>query len=70
LEHQQIIKQLQDTNWIQVILVGGDFKNVHHPYLYFDNAVEAASWYKSQKFDNTAFLIKGSRAYTMEKILE
>ncbi len=70
LEHQQIIKQLQDTNWNQVILVGGDFKNVHHPYLYFDNAVEAASWYKSQKFDNTAFLIKGSRAYTMEKILE
>ncbi len=70
VEHQQIIKQLQDTNWNQVILVGGDFQNVPHPYLYFETAVEAGNWYKSQKIENTALLIKGSRAYTMEKILE
>ncbi|MEN9339082.1 MAG: hypothetical protein RIQ62_394, partial [Bacteroidota bacterium] len=40
-----------------------------HPYLWFANAEEAAQWYQHQHFKNTAFLIKGSRAYAMEKVI-
>ncbi|MBK7762178.1 MAG: UDP-N-acetylmuramoyl-tripeptide--D-alanyl-D-alanine ligase [Bacteroidetes bacterium] len=69
-EHQKIISQLEQTNWNQVILVGGDFAFTHHSYLYFDNITDAAAWYNQQTFKNTAFLIKGSRAIAMEKILQ
>ncbi len=69
-EHQQLIKQLEETNWNQVVLVGGDFNHVKHQYLFFENAAEAANWFRKQKIENSAILIKGSRAYTMEKILE
>lgn len=68
-EHQQIIHQLQNTNWNQVVLVGGDFKHTQHPYIYFEDAESAAAWYKNQNLNNTCILIKGSRAYAMEKIL-
>lgn len=69
-EHQQIVNLLEQNNWNKVILVGGNFKNVRHAFTYFDNAAEAALWYKKQAFENTAFLIKGSRSFAMEKVLE
>lgn len=68
-EHKQIINLLQQANWNQVVLVGGDFEHISHPYLWFANAEEAAQWYQQQHFENTAFLIKGSRAYAMEKVI-
>ncbi len=69
-EHQQIVNLLEQNNWNKVILVGGNFKHVRHGFAYFENAAEAASWYKEQVFENTAFLIKGSRSFAMEKVLE
>ncbi len=69
-EHQQIIDALQQQNWKHVVLVGGDFAKISHPYLYFDNALLAATWYRKQGFTNTYQLIKGSRSMQMEKVLE
>lgn len=68
-EHQAIIALLELYNWNNVILVGGDFKYTKHNYTYFDNTEEAKDWYKKQQFENMAFLIKGSRAIAMEKII-
>lgn len=68
-EHQQLIKQIEETNWNKVVLVGGDFKKINHPFLYFDKAEDAAQWYKNQIWKNTAILIKGSRSFAMEKVL-
>lgn len=68
-EHQAIIALLEKYNWNHVILVGGDYKNTKHPYLYFENTDEAKVWYQKQQFDNMAFLIKGSRAIAMENII-
>jgi UDP-N-acetylmuramoyl-tripeptide--D-alanyl-D-alanine ligase len=56
-------------NWNYVILVGGDYKNTKHSYMYFDNTDEAKTWFQKQTFENMAFLIKGSRAIAMEKII-
>ena len=67
-EHQKIISLLEQYNWNQVVLVGGNFKFVKHSYLFFENIEQAAHWFYQQKFENVAFLIKGSRAFTMEKI--
>jgi UDP-N-acetylmuramoyl-tripeptide--D-alanyl-D-alanine ligase len=69
-EHQQIIDALQQHNWKQVVLVGGDFAKLNHPFLFFENSQKAADWYGSQYFNNTYQLIKGSRSMQMEKVLE
>jgi UDP-N-acetylmuramoyl-tripeptide--D-alanyl-D-alanine ligase len=69
-EHQAIIEQLQQTNWNEVVLVGGDFENIPHTYIFFKHSTEAQIWFRTQQFEQTAFLIKGSRAFTMEKIIQ
>lgn len=69
-EHQKIIQIIQAYSWQYVVLVGGDFEYIQHPYLFFKNTQEAAEWLKQQSFDHTHFLIKGSRSIGMEKLLD
>ncbi len=68
-EHQAIIDLIALHHWNQVVLVGGDFGKLNHPYLYFSTSAEAKEWYKNQSFINTHLLIKGSRSMKMEEIL-
>ncbi len=69
-EHKAIISLIQQYPWNAVVLVGGDFLKIGHPFLSFANAAEAADWFTRQYFENTHLLIKGSRSMQMEKILE
>lgn len=69
-EHQQIIDLIAQHPWKQVVLVGGDFLKLAHPWISFNNSTEARQWYIEQQFENTHLLIKGSRSMKMEKILE
>jgi UDP-N-acetylmuramoyl-tripeptide--D-alanyl-D-alanine ligase len=68
-EHQALADMLQRTHWHAVVLVGGDFSKINHPYLYLDNAAEAANWLRQQQFTDTYILVKGSRSIGMEKVL-
>ncbi|HSC38195.1 MAG TPA: UDP-N-acetylmuramoyl-tripeptide--D-alanyl-D-alanine ligase, partial [Chitinophagaceae bacterium] len=68
-EHQAIVDLIGQYKWTQVVLVGGDFLKLQHPYTSFDNAAQAAAWFRQQSFHNTALLIKGSRSMQMEKVL-
>ena len=68
-EHQKIIELLEQSNWKQVVLVGGNFNVVKHSFIYFENSTLAQKWFLESAFQNTAFLIKGSRAFQMEKII-
>jgi len=68
-EHQQIIELLKESNWNDVMLVGGDFQHCIHPYHFVSQACEAGAWLRHQSFTQTAILIKGSRAIAMEKVL-
>jgi UDP-N-acetylmuramoyl-tripeptide--D-alanyl-D-alanine ligase len=68
-EHQQIVQLLQQWNWNDVILVGGDFAHTQHSYIYLPSNAEAKEWLENLKPENTAILIKGSRATAMEKVL-
>lgn len=69
-EHQKIIDIIRNYTWDKVVLVGGDFGKITHPFIYFDNPAEAGKWLKKQSFKDAYFLIKGSRSIQMEKILE
>lgn len=70
IEHQQIINYISQYPWTKVILVGGDFGNIKHPYLYFKNVLEAKKWMQEQAFESTYFLIKGSRSAKMELLVD
>ncbi|MCK7559104.1 UDP-N-acetylmuramoyl-tripeptide--D-alanyl-D-alanine ligase [Chitinophaga sedimenti] len=69
-EHQELIKLLERTHWKAVVLVGGDFAKVQHPYIFLKNAEEAKRWLDAQGFENTHLLIKGSRSVGMEKVIQ
>jgi UDP-N-acetylmuramoyl-tripeptide--D-alanyl-D-alanine ligase len=69
-EHQEIVDLLKKYQWKDVVLVGGDFMKINHPFLQFPNAAAAKEWWQQQHFTNTYFLVKGSRSIQMEKVLE
>jgi UDP-N-acetylmuramoyl-tripeptide--D-alanyl-D-alanine ligase len=69
-EHEVILRLIEKNKWKEVILVGGDFLNIKHPYRSFSNADEAGRWVASQSFNNSALLVKGSRSMQMEKTVQ
>ncbi|MBM3432448.1 MAG: UDP-N-acetylmuramoyl-tripeptide--D-alanyl-D-alanine ligase [Bacteroidetes bacterium] len=69
-EHQQILDLIQQHSWKEVVLVGGDFLTLEHPYRSFSDSRAAGEWYRSQGFEHCHILIKGSRSQKMERILE
>jgi UDP-N-acetylmuramoyl-tripeptide--D-alanyl-D-alanine ligase len=66
-EHEEVLHQIESESWKAVVLVGGDFMKIKHPFLSFPNSIEAGKWVASRSFQNTAFLVKGSRSTQMEK---
>ena len=68
-EHESIVSLIELFPWTEVLLVGGDFLRIKHPFRSFPNAVAAGDWLKEQHFENTAFLVKGSRSMQMEKVM-
>jgi UDP-N-acetylmuramoyl-tripeptide--D-alanyl-D-alanine ligase len=70
IEHENVVKTIKNYKWDRVVLVGGDFERIAHPFTYFNTSTQAAQWVKSQDFNNSYILIKGSRSMQMEKIAE
>lgn len=68
-EHQALVNLLERNHWDAVVLVGGDFKKINHPYIFMEDATAAGKWLKQQQFQNTYILIKGSRSTGMERVL-
>ncbi|MEJ0103386.1 MAG: UDP-N-acetylmuramoyl-tripeptide--D-alanyl-D-alanine ligase [Bacteroidota bacterium] len=69
-EHVLIIDLIKKYTWEKVVLVGGDFLKLDHPFLQFKSSAEAKEWLKKENFTNSYFLIKGSRSMQMEKVLD
>lgn len=69
-EHQNIIQLVNEHNWTDVVLVGGDFEKINHPFQFFRTSLEAKEWFLKKNFNNSAFLIKGSRSTKMELIVK
>ena len=69
-EHKALVQLIGRYPWKAVVLVGGDFAKVEHPYHYFPDSLTAREWVKSQSFEDTSLLVKGSRSMQMEKVLD
>jgi UDP-N-acetylmuramoyl-tripeptide--D-alanyl-D-alanine ligase len=69
-EHRQVINEIDKYAWKKVVLVGGDFLNIDHSYIYKKTADDAGQLLEEHKIENAFFLIKGSRSTEMEKVLD
>ncbi len=69
-EHQGIINLLVDQKFTDVVLVGGDFEKIPHPFHILKNATAAKQWLQAKAPQNSIILIKGSRSMQMEKVLD
>lgn len=69
-EHKSIVDLIGKYPWKKVVLVGGDFLKIDHPYLSFENSSQAKAWLQKENFQNSSLLVKGSRSMQMEKVLE
>ena len=69
-EHQALIDLIHQYPWEQVVLVGGDFLKLKHPFLSFTNATEARQWLQNQHIEQAHLLVKGSRSMKMEQVLQ
>jgi UDP-N-acetylmuramoyl-tripeptide--D-alanyl-D-alanine ligase len=69
-EHEQLVRYIEQFKWEEVITVGGDFNHVGSEYYYLPSVKDAAIFVEKKGFKNAYILIKGSRSFTMEKILE
>src|SRR6202035_472130 len=52
-EHQGIVKLITQYPWQHVVLVGGDFQKIGHPYTGFDNSKEAGAWLRKANLKDT-----------------
>lgn len=68
-EHQGIISLITQYPWKAVVLVGGDFGRIQHPFIQLKNSEEAAEWLQEQQFKGVQILVKGSRSMMMEKVI-
>lgn len=68
-EHVSIVDLIRHYEWKAVVLVGGDFLKVQHPFIRFENAEQAKTWFQKEALQNSYILVKGSRSMQMEKIL-
>lgn len=69
-EHSSILEEIQKHSWKNVLLVGGDFTKINHPYNQFDSSSDAGEWLKTNKVQQSYLLVKGSRSMQMEKVLD
>ena len=69
-EHEMIIDLIKKYTWKEVVLVGGDFLKLPHPFLSFENSIQAKEWFSQQQIKNSYILVKGSRSMKMEKVIE
>lgn len=69
-EHKAIVELIKQHSWKAVVLVGGDFMNISHPFVAAANAAEAKNWLQQQRLENAHLLIKGSRSMKMESVVE
>ncbi|TAG13490.1 MAG: UDP-N-acetylmuramoyl-tripeptide--D-alanyl-D-alanine ligase [Sphingobacteriia bacterium] len=68
-EHLALVELIREYTWKEVVLVGGDFKNIAHGFTYFEDALQAKLWLETQHFKDAYLLIKGSRSFKMERVI-
>ncbi len=70
-EHEKLAQNACSSGLAQVILVGNEFKEAAQKMgiLFFENTETLKTWFLQQDFQDSHFLIKGSRSIGLEKLL-
>lgn len=68
-EHEAIAALIGQYKWKDVLLTGGDFLNIAHPYHTATGAADATAWLEKHLCEDAYLLVKGSRSMQMEKVL-
>jgi UDP-N-acetylmuramoyl-tripeptide--D-alanyl-D-alanine ligase len=69
-EHKALVALIERYNWDAVVLVGGDFMQIEHPFITMPDALAAGDWLRQYAPQNSYILVKGSRSVGMERALE
>lgn len=69
-EHRELVTLVSKYQWLDVILVGREFKEVAAGYTWFEDSAAAAGYIKTHHPQHSAILIKGSRGSRMEVMME
>lgn len=68
-EHRNLVLEIGKHPWKEVLLVGGDFTKISHPFRSFTGAKNAGDWLRAQNIQHAYLLVKGSRSMQMETVL-
>ena len=68
-EHKAIVDEIKKHSWKDVLLVGGDFAKIKHPFRQLASAEDAGKWLQQQNLNGAYLLVKGSRSMGMEGVL-
>lgn len=68
-EHRNIIDLIERYSWEAVVLVGGDFGKIAHPFIQLTDSKAAHDWLQKKNYKSAQLLVKGSRSMQMEKVL-
>jgi UDP-N-acetylmuramoyl-tripeptide--D-alanyl-D-alanine ligase len=75
-EHHSILQYAQQLPLQMLLLVGSTFSQSYQsapgtdmPVICFEQVGELKSWFDKQHFENTRFLVKGSRGIKLEEVL-
>lgn len=69
-EHRNILDYALQLQLQQVIIVGKAFAAFADQTLHFEQVKDLKSWFDTQQFEHTTFLVKGSRSMQLEKLLD
>jgi len=69
MEHEHIIQLITTLGFDQVVLVGGDFGKIKHPFIQLPDSNAGAEWLQAQSLSDAHILIKGSRSMKMENVI-
>jgi UDP-N-acetylmuramoyl-tripeptide--D-alanyl-D-alanine ligase len=69
-EHQYILQQAEQLDFDQIILVGQHFKACASDHLHFADVSDLINWFEEQQFEDTTFLLKGSRGVQLERLTQ
>jgi UDP-N-acetylmuramoyl-tripeptide--D-alanyl-D-alanine ligase len=73
LEHQEIIRILQEKAFENVILVGEEFKKLEkeaNTFTFFETTEEVATYLEDNPIEQADILVKGSRGMQLERLVK
>ena len=72
IEHQDLLNQVMDKTFQKRIFIGTRYRldGIKLPDMHFENAASCKAWLDMNWPEDTAILIKGSRAAGLERLLQ